>query len=365
MKLTPKKISIDNLLLDPNNPRFADISDESLNIPQAKFGEDKVQKNASDKMMHPRFDVQSLANSIETVGFYNVDNIVARDIENGQYVVVEGNRRTTAIKHLINQFELGQSVLDEGTIQKLRSIDILVIEGQVDDIEEIGKVIQGIRNVSGIKEWDAYQKAQYINDLIDKGKFPGIISKMIGMSVREINRYYKTFSVMSQFKRDEEYSSYWKHSFFSHFDEVLKRPILRAFMGWNDDTYLFENQDNTRRFYEWLTPDEEGKVTLSDAHNVRQLVHLVAEPVALNYLDDKNLQKAMNYVEQKNFNAQKIILPECIGKITNAIVAFKNIIAEGLEAEMSNEEITDLKNSVKEMENQLERIAVLKQADAV
>ena len=32
MKLTPKKISLDNLLLDPNNPRFADISDESLNI---------------------------------------------------------------------------------------------------------------------------------------------------------------------------------------------------------------------------------------------------------------------------------------------------------------------------------------------
>ena len=79
MKLTPKKISLDNLLLDPNNPRFADISDESLNIPQTKYAEEKVQKNPYDKMMHPRFDVQSLASSIETVGFYNVDNIVARE----------------------------------------------------------------------------------------------------------------------------------------------------------------------------------------------------------------------------------------------------------------------------------------------
>ncbi|MCC4229057.1 ParB/Srx family N-terminal domain-containing protein [Zunongwangia profunda] len=365
MKLTPKKISLDNLLLDPNNPRFADISDESLNIPQIKYAEEKVQKNAYDKMMHPRFDVQSLASSIETVGFYNVDNIVARDIDNGNFVVVEGNRRTTAIKYLINQYDLGQSVLDEETILKLKSIDILVIEGQIDDVEEVGKVIQGIRNVSGIKEWDAYQKAQYINDLIGKGKSPATISKMIGMSVREINRYYKTFSVMSQFKKDEEYSSYWKHSFFSHFDEVLKRPALRSFMGWNDETYLFENQENTRRFYEWLAPDEDGKVALSDAHNVRQLVHLVAEPVALNYLDDKNLQKAMNYIEQKNFNAQKITLPECMGKISNAIEAFKNIVAEGLEAEMSNEEVADLKKSVHEMKNQLDRIAVLKQADVV
>ena len=360
MQLKPKKVTINNLLLDPNNPRFTDISDESLNIPQTKYAEDKIQKSAYDKMMHPRFDVQSLASSIEEVGFCNVDNIVAKDIGNDHYVVVEGNRRTTAIKYLINQCELGKSVLEEEAIQNLKSIDVLVIEGEIDDIEEIGKVIQGIRNVSGIKEWDAYQKAQYTHDLIGKGKSPAKISKMIGMSVREINRYYKTFSVMSQFKEDEEYSSYWKHSFFSHFDEVLKRPVLRAFMGWNDDTYLFENQENTRRFYEWLTPDEEGRVALSDARNVRQLVHLVSEPVALNYLDDKNLQKAMNYIEQKNFNTQKITLPECMGKISNAIEAFKNIVAEGLESEMSNEEVSDLKESVKEMKNQLDRIATLK-----
>lgn len=104
------------------------------------------------------------------------------NIDNGNFVVVEWNRRTTAIKYLINQYDLGQSILDEETILKLKNIDILVIEGQIDDVEEVGKVIQGIRNVSGIKEWDAYQKAQYINDLIGKGKSPATISKMIGMS---------------------------------------------------------------------------------------------------------------------------------------------------------------------------------------
>src|SRR5690606_1657039 len=123
----------------------------------------------------------------------------------------------------------------------------------------------------------------------------------------------------------------------------------------------FENQENTRRFYEWLAPDEEGNIALSDAHNVRQLVHLVHEPVALNYLDDRNLQKAMNYIEQKNFNAQKITLTECMGKINNAIEAFKNIVAEGLEADMSNDEVNDLKSSIAEMKKQLERIAILKQ----
>ncbi len=364
MKLIKVRISIENLLLDPNNPRFADISDESLNIPESKFAEEQVQKNAYDKMLHPRFDVQSLANSIETVGFYNVDNIVARIVEGDYYVIVEGNRRATAIKHLIKQFEIGQSILEEADINKLKEIEILAIDGEVKDVDEIGKIIQGIRNVSGIKEWDAYQKAQYINDLIGKGKNPGQISKMIGMSVRDINRYYKTYSVMNQFKKDEEYSSSWKHSFFSHFDEVLKRPVLRNFFGWNEDSYLFENVENTRRFYEWLSTDEEGNITFQDALQVRQLVHLVSEPVALNYLDEKNLQKAINYIEQKNFNAQKVTLPECVDKINSAIEAFKNIVAEGLESEMSMEEVNDLKISIDEMQNQLKRIKLLKNGDS-
>ena len=80
MKLRKASIRLTNLLLDPNNPRFADISDESLNIPASRFEEHEVQKHAYEKMMNPKFDVISLANSIETVGFLPVDNIVATSL---------------------------------------------------------------------------------------------------------------------------------------------------------------------------------------------------------------------------------------------------------------------------------------------
>ncbi|AFL85298.1 hypothetical protein Belba_2758 [Belliella baltica DSM 15883] len=55
--------------------------------------------------------------------------------------------------------------------------------------------------------------------------------------------------------------------------------------------------------------------------------------------------------------------PEYPGKITNAIEAFKNIVAEGLEADMSNDEVNDLKSSIAEMKKQLDRIAILKQGE--
>jgi hypothetical protein len=364
MKLSKISIEIENLLLDPNNPRFADISDESLNIPFTRFSDTEIQKNAFNKMMNPRFDVISLANSIETVGFVPVDNIVTKKCNGSSLVVVEGNRRVTAIKHIINQYKIGQSLLTEDKINELSVIDVLVIDTVEDETESIGKIIQGIRNVSGIKEWDAYQKAQFISEMIEKGKAPGVISKMIGMSVKDINRYYKTYSAMSQFKSDDEYSSKWKHSYFSYFDEVLKRPVLRTYLGWEEEKFLFMNQNNLHRFYDWIVPEDETPAAITDARDVRYLVSLVGEEKSLIYLDEKNLQKAINLVEQKNFNTNKITLPDCIERINSAIEAFKNIIAEGLDTQMSKEDIEEVSKSIDSMKNQINRIKILKESES-
>ncbi len=142
---------------------------------------------------------------------------------------------------------------------------------------------------------------------------------------------------MKQFREDDEYGSKWKHSLFSYFDEVLKIKKLRQHFGWNDDHYRFDNQEEIRRFYDWIIPDEEGVSTFTVAHDVRKLRDLISDENALDYLDDCNLQKAINYYEQENLNVNKTTLPECIERINAAVKAFKNIISEGLEKEMAKD----------------------------
>lgn len=181
MKLEKVKVSIENLLLDPNNPRFADISDDSLNIDKLRFADPLIQSAAYEKMTNPKFDTITLANSISTVGFVPVDNIVVARLDGSLYYIIEGNRRVTAIKYLLKQHSLGFSTLSDEAISNLSSIDVLVIDDLENSTEFVGMIIQGIRNVSGIKEWDAFQKAQFISDMIEKGKSPGEISKTIGM----------------------------------------------------------------------------------------------------------------------------------------------------------------------------------------
>jgi len=360
MKLEKVKVEIDNLLLDPNNPRFADISDDALNIDKSRFSEPAIQAAAYEKMINPKFDTITLANSIATVGFVPVDNIVVGKLNDNKYYVIEGNRRTSAIKYLIKQYSLGQNNLEENSVEKLKTIEVLVVDDSENATESIGMIIQGIRNVSGIKEWDAFQKAQFINDMIEKGKQSGEISRTIGMPVKEINRYYKTYSVMLQFKTDEEYAGKWKPSYFSHFDEVLKKPALRTFLGFNDETFRFDNIPNLKRFYDWIVPDEEGKATVNDAHNVRKLSELIDDNRALNLLDDKNLDKAINYINQKYLNQNKITASECLNKINSAITALKNILAEGLEKELSEEEFNELKTGIESMTDNFKRVETLK-----
>jgi hypothetical protein len=363
MELKKITVNINNLLLDPNNPRFADISDDSLNIPENRFAESEVQRIAFDKMMHPKFDVTSLAKSVETVGFLPVDNLVAKKVLDDKYVIVEGNRRTTAIKYLINEYKKGQSTMSEEAIKSLQEIDILLIENSTQDTGYIGMVIQGIRNVSGIKEWDAYQKAQFINNMVEKGKEPYTIAKMIGMQVKDVNRYHKTYCVMNQFKNDTEYGTYWKLSYFSHFDEILKKPVLRGWFGWNDEKYLFENINNIKRFYDWLVPDENGETTFKESREVRCLPELITDSTALNYLDDKNLQKALNYVTAKNFNNPIVSFTDCMDKINSAITAFKDIVGEGYEQQLTSDEVDILEKKIDEIVTQLGRIKKLKAND--
>lgn len=360
MKFKKETVKIENLFLEPNNPRFADISDDALNIPVDRFTENTIQENTYQKMLHPRFDIISLAKSIETVGFLPVDNIVVRPLNKSDFIIVEGNRRITAVKYIINQFNIGQSLINEEDYNLLKEFDVLVIDDNNIDQEYVGMVVQGVRNVSGIKKWDAFQKAQFIDKLINNGKDPNTISKMIGMKVRNINRYYKTYSAMKQFRDDEEYNESWKLSYFSHFDELLKKPALRNYFGWDDESFLFNNLEKIRRFYDWLSLDEDGNTTFSDHKDVRKLAELITDSSALNYLDDKNFDRAINVFEQKNLHKNIVSFDDCITKINDAIKAFKNIIAEGYENELSDDEVDVFENSITEMNNQINRLKTLR-----
>ena len=121
--LREERVDIENLYLDPNNPRYADIVRRPFEISTQKVMELSVQKKAFERILHDRFEVQQLKDSILKIGFLPVDRLVVMGLEGnqGKYLVIEGNRRLAAVKSLVEDRDNGEIDIPEDIEKTLMS----------------------------------------------------------------------------------------------------------------------------------------------------------------------------------------------------------------------------------------------------
>ncbi|HSU60329.1 MAG TPA: hypothetical protein VLI55_13520 [Bryobacteraceae bacterium] len=190
--LKPIQLNLDNLLLDPNNPRFSELGELMNPIPEGRFADDKVQASALEKMKAPQFDVAELRDTIKTIGFLPMDRIVVRKWK-GQpprsetlYVVIEGNRRVSALKWLIDLHEVGKETFDQERLGNFTHFEGLLLDDELAPASAT-LVLPGLRHVSGIKEWGAYQKAKAVHALRKSGLSSQDAAQSLGLSTRAAN----------------------------------------------------------------------------------------------------------------------------------------------------------------------------------
>jgi hypothetical protein len=287
--LSPLEVNLSNLLLDPNNPRFSELGEELYTIPESRYTEEKVQLTAFNRMKSPSFDVTALKDTINTVGFLPMDRIVvrkwqSRDLASHQkYVVLEGNRRVTALKWLMELHESGKDTLTDEQIENFTKISCLLLDDEyINDTTLL--ILPGLRHVSGIKEWGAYQKAKTVHALRKSGLSPQEAAQSLGLSTRASNQAYRCFLALEAMKADEDFGEYASPKMYSYFEEVFKRSDVKNWMGWNEEAGKFTNNKETSLFYSWMVPDDsepESSPKLPEAKSVRDLAQIINDAQAL------------------------------------------------------------------------------------
>ena len=103
--LDPQDIKLEQLYLDPNNPRFQEYASDET--PDSKITEPEVQSNALAKLSK-NFGSDKLKENMKANGFLPIDRVVARRIDGAEdaYVVLEGNRRIAAAKSVKVEYEI-------------------------------------------------------------------------------------------------------------------------------------------------------------------------------------------------------------------------------------------------------------------
>lgn len=161
LKLREIIVPVANLYLDPNNPRLRSDTFEDSHYQELNPLDSRIQSDLLVEMNRPEFAIDQLVDSISSRGFVQVDSIFVREMDEhpGNYLVIEGNRRTTALKRIINRsVHYPASLISE--IQQIPVKELIV-----DDPEELQEQIDfilGIRHHGGIITWGAMQRAHSI-----------------------------------------------------------------------------------------------------------------------------------------------------------------------------------------------------------
>lgn len=290
--LSPLRVQLEQLLLDPNNPRFAELGDDvSDPIPEGRFADERVQKDTVQKMRSDKFDVAELRDTMKTIGFLPMDKIVVREWKanpepgNPRFVVIEGNRRVTALKWLIELHETGRETFSTEQLENFQNLEVLILDQDAAPDAAVW-ILPGLRHVSGVKEWGPYQKARAVAILRDTGASPQDSAQSLGLSVRAANQLYRSYLALQQMKKDDEFGDHADPRLYSYFEEIFKKADVRDWLGWDDTEKRFNNMGHLREMYTWILgePNEFGELSdpkLPEAKSIRDLSPILNDEAAL------------------------------------------------------------------------------------
>lgn len=271
-------LPLSSLLLDPNNYRLQEI-EGFTQYPADRFHIDRVQEATRRRLKEE--NLEPLKSSIVSNGFLEIERIVVTPYQHteGKYLVIEGNRRIAALLAIQEDYDAGIEVPDQ-LVGVFDAVPCIVAEeGQQEAY--FREAIMGIRHVGGIREWGGFQRAKLVADLRDgHGLDASSISDRIGLSAIEVNRRYRAYKALQQMQNDEDYSEFSGPSLYPLFHEAVSIPAIRDWLGWNQETNHFENDDTRDAFYQLISPRklDEGEErppklkTYSDIRAIREVL---------------------------------------------------------------------------------------------
>lgn len=285
--------SINDLLLDPENPRLP----ESIKRDQKSMLDYIAETTAIEELM------DAIA---ENDFFPGEPLIVTPSISHSEkYIVVEGNRRLTAAKLLQDPTFCSHpgSRMREITTNAKHTPTRLPVVIRATRAEVLPYL--GFRHITGVKQWEPLAKAKYIEQLFDliepeiktKERYAHV-AKAIGSRRDHIKRNLDALAVFKVIKEEEffEIEDLTDESLkFSILSTALADERIGTFAGTiiKTDENDFESTypicdssklhiDNIKELTKWLfEKDSKGKTKIGESRNLRLLSAVVANTRAL------------------------------------------------------------------------------------
>lgn len=161
--LVPLKVTPDQLLLDPTNPRLVTEASQFHAYSTESLHSAATQDHVLELVCRKEHGVKELISSIKEMGFISgyQDIIVKQVGKNGTYLVLEGNRRTAAIRYLLRSGgKLRPDV--QKSIEEIPVKKFVYRPNPNFDEQRVVDVLLGSIHIDGPREWGALERAAFV-----------------------------------------------------------------------------------------------------------------------------------------------------------------------------------------------------------
>lgn len=267
---------------DPRNPRLpvddrGDRSDIDLMV-----------------LLADRFDPLIVAESIARHGYFGSEPLIVCK-EDGEWRVLEGNRRLTALYALAHP-EIREQFADRAGWSGLRDPAVpITFETQVPvliaDRREDADAVIGFRHIGGALSWKPLQRAQFIAHLVDeRDQTFAEVSDTVGEEEPTVRMLYRNQSILHN-ARDLGHPEILElgESRFGTYTAALNRTGLREFVGAEAVGQVREKSrqlDEPRlgylvELFSWLYGIEGEQKVIRETRELSMLAEVVKRPSAL------------------------------------------------------------------------------------
>ena len=265
--------------LDPRNPRL--LVD----------GEPTQQQLVS--LLYNEEGVDELVPSLLENGYFGEEPLVV--VPKGKrFTVVEGNRRTAALK-LLHDDDLRRALrvsgwpqMSKAQRQRLTMIPCVVYSNRDDVLPFLG-----FRHITGAKKWAPFQKARFVAQLVEAGESLGHIEEIIGDDTSATKKLYQEFIVFKQLTDDLGMPPDLIRERFSLLEVMLGQRPIKKYLGMShalpvEKVDSVVPEDRLERLAEvttWVFGTKEKREVISESRDInRKLAPVIANDQAREHL---------------------------------------------------------------------------------
>lgn len=325
------EIDVEHLDFDPQNPRFFDI-----------VAADHSTEAAALKRMLREENLEELVGSIGQQGFFPGEPLLVTPNPRfaGRYIVVEGNRRLTALRVLSNMVPselLPGSLhdLNESALHHPPSAPCFVFPSRRDVLKYLG-----FRHISGPRRWEPLAKARYLADLILNFYSNQSLEERLRSVARDIGsrRDYvaQLLTALNLYERARNAQFYGLQRVgeddisFSLLSTALSYVAIVKFLGLpKRDAVIVDtvNDDHVRELLGWMfAQDQRGDTVLGESRRLKNLAAVVDSPRAvLELRKSNNLEQAYVFTSGpgeafgQRLEAAETAISDCLGLISSSL----------------------------------------------